>query len=214
MPVGIVLAIVKQCAYRLIGNHVGLAWTHLVGVTLVYCGTMRMLNASVGTLDGCVRQSLWTSVVELASRVMFKCREVALLRVMVRVCGSWRDSSHFAGFTALVQGIKGMTLATMRLTPKQLRFQADYVVAHNLIEQIMIIEIALVNAVARVQLGQSVRDAVGQAFSLAIIQLALEFVTNCAAMYYESWAGVPVVEVWVQHRCRFSACLMIFVAFT
>ena len=107
VAVGIVLAIVKQCAFRLVGNHIGLAWTHLVGVTLVYCGTMRMLNASVGTLDGCVRQSMWTSVVELASRVMFKCREVALLRVMVRVCGSWRDPHRFDAFYGPCAGHQG-----------------------------------------------------------------------------------------------------------
>jgi hypothetical protein len=81
--VGLVVSIVKRCAFRLVGNHIGYAWMHLVGVTFVYCGTMRILNASVGTLEGCVRQSLWTSVVELASRLLFKYREVALLNITV-----------------------------------------------------------------------------------------------------------------------------------
>jgi hypothetical protein len=52
---------------------------------MVYCGTMRILNASVGTLDGCIRQSLWTSALELASRVFFKYREVLLQRLIDKI---------------------------------------------------------------------------------------------------------------------------------
>jgi hypothetical protein len=110
---------------------------------------------------------------------------------------------------------QNMSLAKLRLTPKQLRFQADYVIMHNLIEQLMVLLISVVNVLARtVYFQQPIWDAIGQAFSLAAIQLVMEFGANGLAMYYEAWAGVPVVEVWVLHRWRVAGFMLLFVAFT
>lgn len=109
----------------------------------------------------------------------------------------------------------GVSLSTLRLSPKQLRFQADYVIMHNMVEQLLILMIAVVNALARrVYFHQPMWEAIGQAFSLAAIQLVMELVANGIAMYYEAWAGVPVVEVWIYHRWRIAAYMAIFIAFT
>ena len=68
----------REFSSRLVGVHVGAAWINIVETTVVYCGSLRMLNASVGTLEECVMQSLWTSVLGLAARLCFKFRVVAM----------------------------------------------------------------------------------------------------------------------------------------
>lgn len=57
----------------------------MTGITLVYSGTMRMLTANVGTLDGCVKQSLWTALLELGFRLTYKHRELVLVWFRVRL---------------------------------------------------------------------------------------------------------------------------------
>ena len=72
---------------------------------------------------------------------------------------------------------------------------------HNVVDQSMIGVVAAINATTRtVIFQQPLSDAVAQAFGLALIQLAMDFATNAVAMYYESWAGVPVIEVWALER--------------
>ena len=72
---------------------------------------------------------------------------------------------------------------------------------HNVIDQAMIGLIATLNAIARMAIFQQpLNVAASQSFSLAAIQLVIDVVANAVAMYYESWAGVPVVEVWARRR--------------
>ena len=108
-----------------------------------------------------------------------------------------------------------VSLATLRMTPKQLRFQANYVIMHAIIEQMMVVLIAGVCVLGRsITFKQPLREAIGQSFSLATVQLVMELVTNSVAMYYESWAGVPVVEVWVQYRWRTALWMFLFMVST
>lgn len=70
----VALAIVRECSSRLAGVHIGAAWANAIAATMVYSGSLRMLNASVGTWEGCIKQSLWTSVLGLLARLLFKYR--------------------------------------------------------------------------------------------------------------------------------------------
>lgn len=79
---------------------------------------------------------------------------------------------------------------------------------HNIIDQALIGVIATVNAIARtVAYQQPMSEAVGQAFSLAVTQLAIDVGVNWVAMYHESWAGVPVIEVWARWRWSFMLAI-------
>ena len=93
-PVFVVLAIVRECSSRLAGVHIGAAWINVIGTTIVYCGTLRMLNASVGTWDGCVKQSLWTSTLGLAARLFFKHRVVAQALLLPPHVSDYQPCSH------------------------------------------------------------------------------------------------------------------------
>lgn len=88
-----------------------------------------------------------------------------------------------------------VTLSTLRLAPKKLRFHADYVILHCIVEHTMVVVIAVIVTVTRATSTDApvpLADAISQSASLAAVQLAMVFITNVAAMHYESWAGLPV----------------------